>query len=98
VHIVIYGTICYPAGTDGPSPSIRGCPPASMGAANSSAAREDGIESVRFWKAVGLLVDGDLPLGTGAAEAAGRLPDYDGEDGWTACRMVFLEDGGYLAG
>ena len=91
-------SVCYPTSRNGPSPSIRGGALARLGAADSSTASRYQSEPVRFWKAAEVFLDGDLSLGTGAAEASGRLPDYDGEDGWTACRMVFLEDGGYLAG
>ena len=97
VRFVKYGAICYPAGKYGPAPSIRGRTPASMGAANSSTARESGTESARFRKASQVLVDGDLSLGARAAEAAGGLLDCDGKDGGTPCRMVFLEDGGHWA-
>jgi hypothetical protein len=40
-----------------------------------------------------MLFDGDLAMGAGTAEAAGRLPDCDGEKGRAACGLVFLEDG-----
>jgi hypothetical protein len=97
VRFVKYGAICYPAGRNGPAPSIRGRAPASMGAADSSTARETWAQSARFRKASQLLVDGDFSMGTGSAEAAGGLLDCDGKDGWTAGRMVFLEDGGHPA-
>jgi len=92
---VKYGTICYPASRYGPAPPIRGCSPACMGAADSSTAREIWVESAGFRKAAELLVDGDLSMGAGAAEAASGLPDWNGQDGWTAQGMVFLEDGGH---
>lgn len=92
-----YGAICYAAGRYGPPPSICGRSPASMGAENSSPAGEAGAESARFWKAFEVLVDGDLAMGTRAAEAAGRLPDRDGENGGPIGGMVFLEDGGHHA-
>jgi hypothetical protein len=66
-----------------------------MGAADSSTAREIWVESAGFRKAAELLVDGDLSMGAGAAEAASGLPAWNGQDGWTARGMVFLEDGGH---
>jgi len=92
-----YEAICYAAVRYGTASSIRGRPPASMGAANSSTPREAGAQPVRFWKASQVLVDGDLALGTGAAEAARGLSDCNGKDGGIVRGMVFLEDGGHHA-
>ncbi len=89
----MWGCICYPA-RNGSASTVRGHSPASVGAAHSISAREPRTESIRVRKAPELLVDGDFAMGARAAEAAGRLPDYDGENGWTARGLVFLEDGG----
>jgi hypothetical protein len=69
-----------------------------MGAANSSTAGRAWTEPIRVRKASEVLVDGDLTLGARAAEASGRLPDYNGKTGGAARRVVFLEDGGHWAG
>ena len=98
MHIVIYGAICYPAGRYGSASSICCRSPASMGAPDSSTAAKASTQSIRFRQTPQMLVHGDLAMGTRAAEAACRLPDFDGKDGRSAGRMVFLEAGGNFAG